>query len=247
MDYSKLQTLTYSQLKELTTIMELTPKRSKNELINDIIPRFREWENYKHDKIDHWQYIHQMGEKGKEGTTYLVKTNKFPAGGQYYAMKTFNKKKSGSRLILEATLQQKAAEGGVAPQVVDVDPISKHIVMQCMEKHLWDMLMKTRQLSMNQQRQIISMYKKLDKIGVFHGDANLMNYMYQGGKLYMIDFGMSREINESLIKKLGTPTPNIKIMTLGLVLKLRNLNFGEESWCYLEKYLSREQKSQFNL
>lgn len=247
MDYSKLQTLTYSQLKELATIMELTPKRSKNELINDIIPRFREWENYKHDKIDHWKYIHQIGEKGKEGTTYLVKTNKFPGGGQYYAMKTFNKKKSGSRLILEATLQQKAAEVGVAPQVVDVDPISKYIVMQCMEKHLWDMLMKTMQLSMNQQRQIITMYKKLDKIGVFHGDANLMNYMYQGGKLYMIDFGMSREINESLIKKLGTPTPNIKIMTLGMVLKLRNLNFGEESWCYLEKYLSREQKSQFNL
>ena len=146
MDYNKLQTLTYSQLKELATIMELTPKRTKNELINDIIPRFREWENYKHDKIDHWQYIHQLGEKGKEGTTYLVKTNKFPAGGQYYAMKTFSKKKSGQKLLLEAKLQQKAAEVGVAPQVVDIDPISKNIVMQCMDKHLWDMLMKTQQL-----------------------------------------------------------------------------------------------------
>jgi len=247
MDYTKLNTLTYIQLKDLANIMELPLKRSKNELIKDIIPCFKIWEQYKHTKIDHWKYVKQLGEKGKEGTTYLVKTHKFPAGGEYYAMKTFNKKKSGSRLYIEASLQQKAADAGVAPQVIDVDPISKHIVMQCMEKHLWDMLVKTKQLSINQQRQIIGLYKKLDKIGIFHGDANLMNYMYQGGKLYMIDFGMSKEINDSLIKKLNTSTPNINIMTLGLILKLRNMNFNEESWVYLEKYLSMEQKSQFNL
>ena len=247
MDYSKLHTLTMPQLKELADIMNIPPKRNKQELVKDIIPRFQEWEKYKQTKIDHWEYFHQMGEKGKEGTTYLVKTNKFPSGGQYYAMKTFSKKKSGQKLLLEAKLQQKAAEVGVAPQVVDVDPISKNIVMQCMDKHLWDMLIKTQQLSINQQRQIITMYKKLDKIGVFHGDANLMNYMYQGGKLYMIDFGMAREINEALIKKIGTPTPNINIMTLGMVLKLRNLNFTADSWEYLRKYLTREQKLQFNL
>ena len=247
MDYTKLTTLTYNELKELVNIMELPIKRSKNELITDIIPCFKTWEQYKHTKIDHWTYIKQLGEKGKEGTTYLVKTNKFPAGGEYYAMKTFNKKKSGQRISMEASLQQKAAEAGIAPQVIDVDPISKNIVMQCMEKHLWDMLLKTKQLSVNQQRQIIVIYKKLDKIGVFHGDSNLMNYMYQGGKLYMIDFGMSKEINDSLIKKLGTSTPNINIMTLGLILKLRNMNFTKESWCYLEKHLTRDQKFQFNL
>ena len=223
MDYNKLQNLSYSQLKELTRILELPLKRNKNDIINSIIPCFQEWEEYRKHKIEHWQYIKQLGEKGKEGTTFLVKTDKFSSKETYYAMKTFNKKKSPQKLLLEATLQQKASEVGVAPQVVDIDPISKTITMQCMDKHLWHMLMKTRQLSTNQQRQIISIYKKLDKINIFHGDANLMNYMYQGKKLYMIDFGMSREINTTLIRKLGTKTPNLTIMTLGLILKLKKI------------------------
>jgi tRNA A-37 threonylcarbamoyl transferase component Bud32 len=247
MDYNKLQNLSYSQLKELTRIMELPPKRNKNDIINSIIPCFQEWEEYRKHKIEHWQYIKQLGEKGKEGTTFLVKTDKFSSKETYYAMKTFNKKKSPQKLILEATLQQKASEVGVAPQIVDIDPISKTITMQCMDKHLWDMLMKTRQLSTNQQRQIISIYKKLDKINIFHGDANLMNYMYQGKKLYMIDFGMSREINTTLIKKLGTKTPNLTIMTLGLILKLKKMQFNPNSWEYLKQFLTTEQKLQFSL
>ena len=109
------------------------------------------------------------------------------------------------------------------------------------------MLIKTRQLSTNQQRQIITIYKKLDKIGIFHGDANLMNYMYQAGQLYMIDFGMSKEINENLIKKLGTKTPNLSIMTLGLIIKLKNMKFNRNSWDYLKQFLSTEQKIQFSL
>lgn len=247
MDYTQLQNLTYIQLKQLANLMNLTPKRSKMELIFDIIPCYEKWEEYRVNKIDHWTYIQQLGEKGKEGTTFLVKTDKFPSTGPYYAMKTFSKKKSSQKLILEATLQQKAADVGVAPQVIDIDPISKTITMQCMDKHLLDMLMKTRQLSTNQQRQIISIYKKLDKIGVFHGDVNLMNYMYQGGQLYMIDFGMSKAINETLIKKLGTKTPNLTIMTLGLIIKLKNMKFTKNSWEYLKQFLSSEQKIQFNL
>ena len=220
MDYTQLQNLTYIQLKQLAKLMNLTIKRSKMELIFDIIICYQRWEEYRANKIDHWTYMQQLGEKGKEGTTFLVKTHKFPSTGRYYAMKTFSKKKSSKKLILESTLQQKAAEVGVAPHVIDIDYISKTITMQCMDKHLWDILIKTQQLSTNQQRQIITIYKKLDKIGIFHGDANLMNYMYQGGQLYMIDFGMSKEINETLIKKLGTKTPNLSIMTLGLILKL---------------------------
>jgi predicted Ser/Thr protein kinase len=247
MDYSQLQNLSHTQLKQLGNLMNLPPKRSKMELVRDIIPCYQKWEEYRANKIDHWTPLHQLGEKGKEGTTLLVKTHKFPSTGLYYAMKTFSKKKSPQKLILEATLQQKAADVGVAPQVIDVDPISKTITMQCMDKHLWDMIMKTRQLSTNQQRQIITMYKKLDKIGVFHGDANLMNYMYREGHLYMIDFGMSKEINETLIKKLGTKTPNLTIMTLGLIIKLKNMKFPKKSWEYLKQFLSPEQKIQFNL
>ena len=75
------------------------------------------------------------------------------------------------------------------------------------------------------QKQIISIYKKLDRAQVFHGDANLLNYMCKGRKLYIIDFGMAKQITPNLIKKLGTETPNMHIMTLGLALKLRDLKY----------------------
>mgnify|MGYP006963496374 CR=1 FL=1 len=117
MDYTQLQNLTYNQLKKLAILMDLPLKRSKMELIFDMIPCYEKWESYRANKIDHWTYMQQLGEKGKEGTTFLVKTNKFPSTGPYYAMKTFNKKKSSQKLILDVTLQQKAAEvgGPVAP------------------------------------------------------------------------------------------------------------------------------------
>ena len=163
-------------------------------------------------------------------------------------MKTFRKNKSSTTLRKEAELQNMAAGEGASPRVIDIDTVSKYIVMEKMDKHLFDIMKKSSgNISHNVQRQIITLFRKLDKAGVFHGDANLMNYMFKGRKLYIIDFGMSKEITTSLVKKLGTVTPNLDIMTLGLVLKLREMGSPSSSYSYLVKFLKEEQKSRFSL
>ncbi len=90
-------------------------------------------------------------------------------------------------------------------------------------------------------------FEKLDEVKVFHGDSNILNYMIKNDKVYIIDFGFSREITDRLVKKLGTDTPNTNIMTLGLILKLKELNCDPFSWKYLMKKLSKEEIKKFQL
>jgi predicted Ser/Thr protein kinase len=241
MDYTQLEKYSYSELKQLAQDMDLTIRRSKSDLIGEITKAFKEYEKYKKDKLDRYKRKEQLGAKGKEGTTYLVVSN-----NNEYAMKTFRKQKSSTTLCKEAELQKMAADVGVSPNVIDIDTVSKYIVMERMDCHLVDVIKKQNgNLTKNQQKEILSIYKKLDKARVFHGDVNLMNYMYKNNKLFIIDFGMSKEITSALIKKLGTDKPNIHIMTLGLALKLRNMGFPLSSYDYIAKHLSEEQRSQF--
>jgi len=240
----RLETHSFSELKEIAKEMGLKKRRSKEKTVDDILVAIREYESYKKDKIDLYKRISQLGEKGKEGTTYLVRD----ISGDEYAMKTFRKHKSSKNLRKEADLQNMAASEGVSPRVIDIDTVSKYIVMEKMDRHLFDIMRNNGAfISHNIQMQLITLFRKLDKAGVFHGDANLMNYMFKGRKLYIIDFGMSKEITTSLVKKLGTVTPNLDIMTLGLVLKLREMGSPSSSYSYLVKFLKEEQKSRFSL
>ena len=242
--YNNLYELSYPELKKMALDMELKPRRSKNDLVKSIAAAFSEYEEYKKVKIDRYKKIRQLGENGKEGTTYLVVT---PEGVEY-AMKTFRKQKSSSKLRKEAELQKIASSTGASPAVIDIDTVSKYIVMEKLDKHLWDLIVKNEGvLSTYYQKQIITIFKKLDNCGVFHGDANIMNYMIKKKRLFIIDFGMAKEITNELQRKLGTSTPNIKIMTLGLVLKLKELNCNPKSYSHLAKYLSEEEKFRFKI
>ena len=236
-----LTTRNYKELKEMAAEMGLKARRSKRELVKDITEGFKEYEKYKRDKIDKYNRLSQLG---KEGITYLVETS----SGQQYAMKTFRKQKSSAKLRKEAELQNMAAAEGASPKVIDIDTVSKYIVMEKLDRHLFDTLKKKGGvLSLSVQKQIVTIYRKLDRAGVFHGDANLLNYMFKGRHLYIIDFGMAKEITTKLVYKLGTSTPNLNIMTLGLILKLRELGAPSNSYKYLVKHLSEEQRGQFDL
>lgn len=241
MRYPDLDNYTYNKLKEMSEEMGLPIKRSKNDLIKQISKAFVEYEKYKKHKIDKYDRKHQLGERGKEGTTFLVTTK----NDTEYAMKTFKKHKSSATLHREAELQKLAADMGVSPNVIDIDTVSKYIVMEKLDGHLIDLIKSQGYLTKDQQKQIISIYKKLDKAGVFHGDANLLNYMYKNKKIYIIDFGMAKEITNVLIRKLGTDTPNLDIMTLGLALKLRELKYPSSSYDYIITQLSEDQRVQF--
>lgn len=244
MDFNKLFNIPFPTLKQLAQEMDIPSTRSKQELIQKMTECFKEYEDYKTQTENKYKIIKQLGEKGKEGTTYLVST----PDGQEYAMKTFRKHKSPITLKQEAKLQKIAGKAGISPQVIDKDLVSKTIVMIKMDYHLIDVMKKQKgTLKQTQQKQIIEIFKKLDEIGIFHADANILNYMIKDGKIYMIDFGMSKIIDTGLIKKLGTSTPNLIIMTLGLVLKLKELGCPPESYKTFKKFISRENIEQFNL
>lgn len=243
MDIEKLSGLSYQELKDIGKKLSIPIPKSKVQLISDIMICLRDYEAYKKDHMDCYKKIKQLGEKGKEGTSFLVEV----ADGTQYAMKTFRPQKSVATLTREAELQKKGATEGISPEVIDVDLVGKAIVMEKLDRHLVDVMRKNNGLSEQYQRQIIGIYKKLDSVGVFHGDANLLNYMLKGRKLYIIDYGMARAITPSLVAKLGTDTPNLNIMTLGLVLKLRDMGYPRTSYEYLVSKLSHRQVEKFNL
>ena len=102
-------------------------------------------------------------------------------------------------------------------------------------------------LTENQQRQILDIFKKLDKARVFQGDANILNYMVRDGKIYIIDFGFASRIDEQLMKKVKSKTPNQELMLLGFILKLKEINCPIASYIVLKNALSSEKRKQFNI
>ena len=194
----------------------------------------------------HFKYTkyEQLGNTGKEGVTYLVRNE----NGDEYAMKTFKKTKSSSRLQNEADLQIIASQYEVSPKIIEINTEEKYIVMEKLDKHLFDVMKKQNgNLTKLQQQQIIKLYKNLDKAGVFHGDSNILNYMFKEKKLYMIDFGMSKYIDDNLFKKVGTRNPNLDLMTLGFILKLKELKCPETSYSYLLTHVSESDREKYKL
>jgi tRNA A-37 threonylcarbamoyl transferase component Bud32 len=235
MDFTLLKIFSFRELKDIAISIDIKPKRSKQALLEDIIKAFKEYEDYKLAKIDKYKKIKQLGKPGKEGVTFLVRTK----DGKEYAMKTFRKQKSSTTLRKEMELQKQASKYGIAPVVIGMDTISKYIVMEKMDKHLLDIMKKQEgDLKKIQQYSLLKIFRKLDEAGIFHGDANLLNYMYKGRQLYIIDFGMAKPITPHLTKKLSTDKPNMSIMLLGLVLKLKDMNCPKSSYKYLLPYLS---------
>jgi tRNA A-37 threonylcarbamoyl transferase component Bud32 len=244
MNYELLKIIPYSELKEIALSMDLKIHRSKKGLIDDITECFKEYETYRKEYIYKYEKIEQLGERGKEGTTYLVRTHE----GDEYAMKTFRKQKSSATLRNEANLQKRAAKVGVAPMVICRDTVSKYIVMEKMDRHLVDVMRKQNgDLKKTQQLAIIKLYKKLDECLVFHSDSNLTNYMYLKKRLYLIDYGMAKEITPTLCKKLGTNTPNMSLMTVGLVLKLKELKCPSSSYQYILPFIPVETQIKLGL
>uniref|UniRef100_A0A6C0EM65 Protein kinase domain-containing protein n=1 Tax=viral metagenome TaxID=1070528 RepID=A0A6C0EM65_9ZZZZ len=231
-------------LKKMAQKMGLPLRRSRSEMISDITAAFQEYEDYKKDKLDKYSRKHQLGQKGKEGTTYLV----VDKHGRELAMKTFRKAKSSRTLKKEYTLQKRASEAGISPKVYDYDTVSKYIVMEKMDCHLYEIIEKQKGiLHKYQQKRIVEIFSKLDECGVFHNDANICNYMMKGKDIYIIDFGFAKEIDSRLCKQLGTRRPNMKLMLLGFILKLKELGLPRESYTVLKRYVTIEDCQRFQL
>lgn len=177
--------------------------------------------------------------KGKEGTTYLLTKR-----GKEYAVKTFKKTKSERKIQKEYDLQKKAVKYKICPKLYSLDLQGKTITMEKMDTHVYDLLRKVRKLTKKQQERILEIFRLLDTAGVFHNDPNLSNYMLKDGEIYIIDFGMAKEIDP---KKLGTDTPNYKFGLLGFVLKIKELGLPLENFKYLVNAISDTDKINYGI
>ena len=231
MDYSELENWETYELKQLMVDMELKPRRSRKDMIQDI----------RSERTKYYRKIKQLGDPGKDAITYHVKFN-----NKNYAMKQFKKRKSPKQIKEEVYFQTELSKLKISPSIIDVDYQEKYIIMEKLDKHLIDVTDK-KEILLDHQKQLIKIYENMDDKQIFHGDPNPLNYMIKGKKLYAIDFGMSKNINKSLVKKLGTSFPNKNIMTLAMVLKLKNMAYPKTSYSYLSKFLTDEQCEQFQI
>jgi tRNA A-37 threonylcarbamoyl transferase component Bud32 len=241
-----LKKKSYEELKEIAKDIEIADDKyqNRNQLLELISKCFKEYEDYKTNIIDKYIKIKRIGNKGKEGITYLVKDK----NNREYAMKTFNKRKSSENIKKEAQLQKLASEKGICPKVIDVDLVSNCIIMEKMDEHLFDVMKRQcGNLSDIQQKQILDIFIKLDDASVFHGDSNILNYMLKNNKIYIIDFGMSKYIDDKLKKKLKEERPNFTLMNLGFILKLKDLKCPSTAYNYLIKFVSEENKKKYGI
>jgi len=230
---------TIKELRDLAIEFNLKiPKNdTKTEIILNIINFF--------DKHPTYKKIKKLGNTGKDGIVYLVEGKNC----KKYAMKTFKQTKSLKKIELEYDLQKQASKYMISPRVKELNLEDKYIVMEKLDKHLTDVIETQKgNLTIKQQERLIDIYNKLDVCRVFHGDSNILNYMISDDNIiYIIDFGMSKPIDDKLKKTLKTDTPNLTLMTLGFVLKLKENNCPPSSYKYLLNYISNENKIKFRL
>tara|TARA_B100002019_G_C21118679_1_gene522199 strand:- start:54 stop:788 length:735 start_codon:yes stop_codon:yes gene_type:complete len=231
--------LDIDEIKDISSQLDLnTQDLDKYNLIKLILKRFKSLEK----KNSRYNKIKQLGNVGKEGTTYLVENE----DKHLYAMKQFKSTKSSTNIEKEAELQKIAANYDLSPRIYEVNLEQKFIVMEKLDINLCQILKQNNgELTDNIQLHIINIINKLDDIGVFHGDPNPSNFMIHNGKVYIIDFGFSKKIDSQLIEKY-TDKPNKNFMVLGLVLKLREM-FGTRKYDIFEKYLPEDQKKMFQI
>ena len=238
----ELEKLSLLELKKLGQRLELPANLTKQELISRIGAEFGHYEEYKKDKLERYTRHEQLGKKGKEGITYLVSDK----NGKEYAMKTFRKGKSSKTLKKEFDLQKKAGKIGVAPKVYDYDIVGKWIVMEKMDRHLITDLTKIN-LTKADQLRILEIFRLLDEIKVLQGDVNVINLMVRKNQIYLIDYGFAKEITPELCRKMKTNHPNTELMTVGFVIKLKELGAPEKSYHYLLHSLNKDLRKMYGL
>lgn len=243
MEKDSLERLTIAELRKMAEKMDLEPSRRKGDLINQIQTAFNEWEDYKKEKVERYEKIKPLGNKGREALAFLVYDNKHK---KEYAQKQYRKNKSSDSIRREYEFQKKAADKGLSPRVIDCDTIAKTITMEKMDYDLIDLIQKQKgKLTRKQQEDIIHLFEGLDDLGIFHADSNSLNLMYTSkDELKIIDYGFAMEITPRIIKKYGTDKPNRLYLLMGLISQLKRL-FPESKFIYLEKMINPELLQKF--
>lgn len=168
--------------------------------------------------------------KGRDGKIYDLSPQR--------VLKQYRLNKNTHSIVREYNFQKQAAQHSLAPQVYGMRPDPKGrlcVVMEKMNHTLMDEIRKDNDLKEEWQREMIRILSCLDRLKIFHGDISPLNFMIKNGKLYVIDFGMSREMDQRCLDQYGKH-PNLSVGLNSFVLKLREFvpNFSPRLF---QKYL----------
>lgn len=153
--------------------------------------------------------------KGRDGKIYAISRNK--------VMKQFRRNRNRSKILEECRHQELASRAGLSPGILDIqhDPEGRiGVVMERLSHTLMDEIREQNGLCDKWQHEMIRILKHLDRLKIFHGDVSPLNFMVNKGKLYIIDFGMSRHMDANFFKQYGT-NPNLCVGLTAFILKLQ--------------------------
>jgi len=229
MNFNKLSILDEEDIQNICRNLNIKFD-TKQKALHELTQLYKNYENLN----DNYIFKKKIGNKGKDGLVFLVSNN----NDEKYAIKLFNSSKPKSQIVKEVEFQKKAALQNIAPNIVKHDPNMKYIIMEIMDQHLTDFITERNgKLPLNIQKQIVDILTKLDEICIFQSDPNILNFMFKDKKLYMIDYGMCKNIDEKTIRKLNTNKPNILYTLPCIILHLKNANCDPTSYEYLSKFV----------
>lgn len=259
MSRQELTKLTIQQLKKVCDAVNISYEKKKKEEIVDILdntfnkpadlltaklkqlkqPIVKPIEKKSIEKPIEQPYkiISTIGVEGKDGKVYLVIFR-----GNKYALKKFKQSKSVDSLKKEIALLERVSNEGIAPKVVNYNLKDKYIIMDLLEKSLFDVLKLTKGImSIYQQKQFVKLNQKMDQLGIYHGDPSPLNFLFdKNNDLKVIDFGFSEYVDKKFIEKHKTKTPNQKFMLLGFILKMKSLGVDvDNNYNYIKNYIDK--------
>lgn len=175
--------------------------------------------------------------RGKDGA--ICKEKK---GKDDVVYKVFRKDKNKKDIKNEIKWMKKGHELGISPAIYEynVDVDHPYIVMEEMDKTLYDHMKDDCVISDDFQRQMIDILETLDKNFIFHGDISPLNFMTSKRdplKLYIIDYGMAKEMNKKFVEE-HSENANIKQGITFFILKIREQNPSFHPSLLLDKVMN---------
>ena len=175
----------------------------------------------KEERLKSMELISKLGSHGKDAQVYSVLNR-----NKKMAIKLFKKSKKIESIEQEIEFQKKIYKLGLCPKPYSMSSANKYISMQQIGdgETLWNRIVKHKgKMSVKEQKDLIEILEILDYQNIFHGDVSASNFLFDSDdsdRLYIIDFGMSNNIDEKFLKKNGKDA-NIKLGLTFFIVRVR--------------------------
>jgi predicted Ser/Thr protein kinase len=198
-NFKFLDNLTNNEKNEIQNVLSMVDSRK---IKIDTIVVFELLKTYflkeKETRDSSWIIKNIIGKPGKEGSAYIVYKKGYPE--KEYVMKAFRQKKSFENIRKEVKFQTIASIYDISPKIYEYgSKPTPYIIMDKMNGgNILDVIKKQKgTLTLDQQKQLIKIFETLDKLGIKQGDRNLLNIMFNDGKMYIIDYGFGKYLEKN--------------------------------------------------